>query len=292
MAPESAQTALSAPFERIRVAPIAGSLGAEIEGVDLAKALDNQTFDEIHRALLAHHTIFFRDQKLTPESQAAFGRRFGPLNRHPYVTPLPDAPDVFAIVKEPEDVHHFGNGWHTDISYTEKPAHSTMLYAVEVPPYGGDTLFTNLHLAYEALSDGMRKTLAGLTGVFSNARTYGPDAKRFKDGVKAMAVSQQAEVNRVEHPLVRTHPETGRKSLFFSELHLVGLKDMKDEEAAPILGFLAQHCARPEFTCRFRWRNGSLAFWDNRCTAHYAIDDFQGMRRVMHRVTVEGDRPF
>jgi taurine dioxygenase len=286
------ESALSAPFERISVAPLAGALGAEIAGVDLAGDLDNQTFDEIHRALLAHHVIFFRDQALTPESQAAFGRRFGPLNRHPYVTPLPETPDVFAIVKEPEDVHHFGNGWHIDISYLEKPAYGTMLYGVEIPPYGGDTMFVNLHRAYEALSDGMRKTLAGLTGVYSNARTYGPDAKRFKDGVKAMAVTQQAEVNRVEHPLVRTHPDTGRKSLFFSELHLIGIKDMKDEEAAPILSFLAQHCARPEFVCRFRWRNGSLAFWDNRCTAHYAIDDFQGMRRVMHRVTVEGDKPF
>lgn len=286
----SAATAPS--FERIGVEPVAGSMGAEISGVDLAGDLDNQTFEEIHRALLTHHVLFFRDQQLTPESQAAFGRRFGPLNRHPYVTPLPDAPDVFAIVKEPEDIHHFGNGWHTDLSYTEKPALATMLYGVEVPSYGGDTLFTNLHRAYEALSEGLQHTLAGLTGVYSNARTYGPDAQRFKDGVKAMSVSQQAKVNRVEHPLVRTHPETGRKALFFSELHLVGLKDMTEAEAAPILGFLTRHCARPEFTCRFRWRKGSLAFWDNRCTAHYAIDDFRGMRRVMHRVTIEGDRPF
>lgn len=286
------ESALSAPFERISVSPVAGALGAEVAGVDLAGDLDNQTFDEIHRALLAHHVIFFRDQALTPESQVAFGRRFGPLNRHPYVTPLPDTPDVFAIVKEPEDVHHFGNGWHIDISYLEKPAYGAMLYGVEVPPYGGDTMFTNLHRAYEALSDGMQRMLGGLTGVYSNARTYGPDAKRFKEGVKAMSVTQQAKVNRVEHPLVRTHPDTGRKSLFFSELHLIGIKAMKDEEAAPILSFLADHCARPEFVCRFRWRKGSLAFWDNRCTAHYAIDDFQGMRRVMHRVTVEGDKPF
>jgi alpha-ketoglutarate-dependent taurine dioxygenase len=285
-------TGAAPSFDRIQVAPAAGSMGAEIAGVDLAGDLDNQTFDEIHRALLAHHLIFFRNQQLTPDSQAAFGRRFGPLNRHPYVKPLPEAPDVFAIVKEPDDIHHFGNGWHTDLSYTEKPALATMLYGVDIPPFGGDTLFTNLHQAYEALSDGMQQMLAGLTGVYSNARTYGPDAARFKDGVKAMSVSQQAEVNRVEHPLIRTHPETGRKSLYFSELHLVGLKDMSDEESAPILTFLARHCARPEFTFRFRWEKGSLALWDNRCTAHYAIDDFAGMRREIHRVTVEGDRPF
>lgn len=279
-------------FERIEVKPLAGALGAEVAGVDLAQDLDNQAFDEIHRAFLAHHVLFFHDQELTPQRQTAFGRRFGPLNRHPYVKPLPDAPDVFAIVKEANDVHHFGNGWHTDLSYTEKPAYGTMLYALEVPPYGGDTLFTNLHLAYESLSEGMRKLLATLTGVYSNARTYGPNAERFKNGVLSMAVSQQFEPGRVEHPLVRTHPETGRKSLYFSELHMAGIKDMKDEEAAPILTFLAQHAARPEFTCRLRWRKGSLAFWDNRCTAHYAIDDFQGMRRAMHRVTIEGDRPF
>ena len=288
----AAQNIPSEPFERIEVSPIAGALGAEVAGVDLAGDMDNQTFDEIHRALLAHHLLFFHDQALSPEQQAAFGQRFGPLNRHPFVTPLPGTPDVFAIIKEPEDVHHFGNGWHTDISYTEKPAYGTLLYAVEVPPYGGDTLFTNLHLAYESLSEGMQAMLGGLTGLFSSARTYGPEAERFKQGVKAMTVTQQEDTRPVEHPLVRTHPETGRKSLYFSELHMAGIKDMKAEEAAPILSFLSKHCARPEFTCRLRWKKGSLAFWDNRCTAHYAIDDFSGHRRVMHRVTIEGDRPF
>lgn len=288
----AAETPSSEPFERLQVSRIAGALGADVAGVDLARDIDNQTFDEIHRALLAHHVLFFHDQELDPRQQAHFGRRFGPLNRHPFVTPLPDTPDVFAIVKEADDVHHFGNGWHTDISYTEKPALGTMLYAVEVPPCGGDTLFTNLHLAYDALSEGMQSMLADLTGLFSSARTYGPEAERFKQGVKAMSVTQQENTRPVEHPLVRTHPETGRKSLFFSELHMAGIKDMNAEEAAPILSFLAKHCARPEFTCRLRWKKGSLAFWDNRCTAHYAIDDFSGHRREMNRVTIDGDRPF
>ena len=279
-------------FDRIRVSPIAGALGADIGGVDLNAALDNQTFDEIHRALLAHHVIFFRDQDMTPQAQADFGRRFGPLNRHPYVKPLSDAPDVFAIVKEPDDAHHFGNGWHTDISYTEKPAYGTLLYAVEVPPYGGDTLFTNLHLAYDSLSDGMKDMIGEMTGLFSSARTYGPQSERFKQGVKAMAVKAQEDPTPVEHPLVRTHPETGRKSLYYSELHMAGIKGMEKAEADPILNFLTKHCARPEFTCRYRWTAGALALWDNRCTAHYAIDDFAGHRRVMHRVTIEGDRPF
>lgn len=284
--------AVEKSYEHISVRPIAGALGAVVEGVDISTDLDNRTFDEIRRGLLEHHVLFFHDQNLTPQQQAAFARNFGPLNRHPYVAPLTGAPDVFAIVKEPEDRHHFGNGWHTDLSYAEKPAMGAMLYGVEIPPYGGDTMFTNLHRAYDALSDGMKNMLEGLTAIFSNARTYGPDAQRFKDGTKAMSVTQQAEISRVEHPMVRAHPETGRKSLFVNELHTVGIKDMTDEEAQPILDYLAAHMKRPEFTCRFRWRQGSLAFWDNRCTAHYAINDFDGMRRVMHRVTIEGERPF
>ena len=284
--------AANAPFEQITIRPVAGALGAEVEGVDLSADLDDRTFDEIHQVLLDHHVLFFHDQNLTPQQHSAFASRFGPLNRHPYVAPLTGTPDVFAIVKEPEDRHHFGNGWHTDLSYAKKPAMGAMLYGVEIPPHGGDTLFTNLHLAYDTLSDGMKDMLEGLTAVFSNARTYGPDAQRFKDGVTAMSVAQQAEISRVEHPMVRTHPETGRKSLFVNELHTVGIKDMTDEESQPILAYLNAHMTKPEFTCRFRWRRGSLAFWDNRCTAHYAISDFEGMRRVMHRVTIEGERPF
>lgn len=279
-------------YERIVVNPVAGSLGAEIEAIDLSQGLDNQTQDEIHRALLEHHVIFFRDQTMTPQDLATLARKFGPLNIHPYVQPLPDAPEVFAIIKEPDDRHHFGSGWHTDLSYTEKPALATMLYGVEVPPHGGDTMFANMQRAYEALSPEMKRTVEGMTGIFTNGRTYGPQAQRFKVGVKNMVVLQQEEETRVEHPVVRTHPETGRKSLYISELHMVGIKGMSDDEAHPLLQFLFRHTTRPEFTCRFRWRKGSLAFWDNRCTMHYAVNDLDGYRRVMHRVTVEGDRPF
>ena len=287
----SGKRAAETSFEQITVWPISGALGAEVDGVDLSADPDDRAVGEIRRALLDHHVLFFYDQRLTPRQLADFAGRFGPLNRHPYVAPLAGTPDVFAIVKEPEDRHHFGNGWHTDLSYAEKPALGAMLYGVEVPPYGGDTLFTNLHLAYETLSDGMKRLLQDLKAVFSNARTYGPDAQRFKEGVQAMSVAQQDAITRVEHPMVRTHPETGRKSLFVNELHTVGIKDMTEEEARPILAYLYAHATRPEFTCQFRWRQGALAFWDNRCTAHYAINDFHGMRRIMHRVTIEGDRP-
>ena len=182
-------------------------------------------------------------------------------------------------------------GWHSDLSYAERPALATMLYATELPPYGGDTLFTDMRAAYRALSDGMKAMLDGLVAVFSNERTYGPDAARFRQGVKRMEVAQQATITRVEHPVVRTHPETGVKALYLNPLHTVGLKDMTEEESQPLIGYLCRHAIRPEFQCRVQWRPGSLAFWDNRATMHYAVDDFAGYRRVMTRVTLEGDRP-
>ena len=277
--------------DRLRFRRISGSLGAEVSGVDLSGELDDRTIDAIRAGLLEHLVLVFRGQSLEPGVLATFARRFGPLNRHPYVRPLDGHPDVFRIVKEPEDVHHFGNGWHSDLSYAERPALATMLYATELPPYGGDTLFADMRAAYRALSDGMRCTLDGLVAVFSNERTYGPDAARFKQGVKRMEVAQQATIATVEHPVVRTHPETGVKALYLNPLHTVRFKDMIAEESQPLIDWLCRHATRPEFLCRVQWQPGSLAFWDNRATMHYAVDDFAGHRRVMTRVTLEGDRP-
>ena len=277
----------------LQLHPIAGSLGAEVSGVDLSRSLDGRTIAEIRAGLLEHLVLVFRDQSLGPGSLAAFARRFGELNRHPYVTPLDGHPDVFEIVKEPDDLHHFGNGWHSDLSYAEHPAPAlaTMLHAKVVPPYGGDTLFADMRAAWRTLSDGMKHMLEGLVAVFSNERTYGPNAARFRHGVKQMQVAQQSTVTRVEHPVVRTHPETGIKALYINPLHTVGFKDMTAEESRPLIDYLCAHATRPEFQCRIRWQPGSLVFWDNRATIHYAVDDFAGYRRVMTRVTLEGDRP-
>ena len=275
----------------LRFHRISGSLGAEVSGVDLSNAIDGGAVAAIRAGLLEHLVLVFRDQSLDPGSLAAFARRFGALNRHPYVKPLDGHPDVFRIVKEPDDVHHFGNGWHSDLSYAEHPAMATMLYGTELPPYGGDTLFADMRAAYRALSDGMKRMLDGLVAEFSNERTYGPDAARFKQRAKRMEVTQQATVTRVEHPVVRTHPETGVKALFLGPLHTVGFKDMNTEESRPLIDYLCRHAIRPEFLCRVQWQTGTLAFWDNRATMHYAIDDFAGHRRVMTRVTLEGDRP-
>jgi taurine dioxygenase len=279
-------------YNRITVAPLAGALGAEIFGVDITD-VDQETYVEIHQAFLNHSVIFFRDQDLTPETQMAFGRLFGPLNRHSYVKGMNDYPDVFRIVKEPTDVHHFGNAWHSDLAYEEKPALATILYGIDVPEVGGDTMFTSLYAAYDALSDGMKRMLADLRIVFTNANTYGKDATRFKAGVaRDMTVAQAPEEKEVQHPIVRTHPETGRKALYLSTTHFSRIEGMSKAESQPLLDQLAKHAVRPDFTCRFKWRPGSIAMWDNRCTMHYAVNDFPEARRIMQRVTLQGDRPY
>tara|TARA_E500000331_G_scaffold156992_1_gene152325 strand:+ start:505 stop:1374 length:870 start_codon:yes stop_codon:yes gene_type:complete len=279
-------------YTRITVVPLAGALGAEIFGVDITD-VDQETYAEIHQAFLDHSVIFFRDQDLTPEAQMAFGRLFGPLNRHSYVKGMDDYPDVFRIVKEPTDAHHFGNAWHSDLAYEEEPALGTILYGMDVPDAGGDTIFTSLYAAYDALSDGMKRMLSDLRIVFTNANTYGKNATRFKTGVaKDMTVAQAPEEKEVLHPVVRTHPETGRKALYLSTTHLSRIEGMTKAESQPLLDQLSKHAVRPDFTCRFKWRPGSIAMWDNRCTMHYAVNDFPEARRIMQRVTLQGDRPF
>ncbi len=280
----------------ISVAPIAGAIGAEIAGVDIAKLVagngpDAATVAVIRDALLAHNVVFFRDQALSPESQATFGRAFGSLNRHPYVAPIEGHPDVFEIVKNPEDGHHFGNGWHTDLAYRLQPALGSLLYGIEIPPAGGDTLFANLYAAWDALSEGMQALLAKQRIVFTNANTYTETAPRFADGGARDMNVQTDEVREVAHPAMRVHPETGRKALYLSPIHAVRFEGMSVAESRPLLDFLRDHATQPEFVCRFHWQPGSLAFWDNRCTMHYAVSDFPDHRRVMQRVTVEGDTP-
>ena len=281
----------------IDVHPLSGALGAEIGSVDLSSPLDERTFDAVHRALLDHLVIFFRDQTLTPGEQLAFARRFGGIHLHPFVKGLPDCPEVMAIIKEKGDTRTFGSAWHSDQMFTAQPAMGTMLYARTVPPVGGDTLYANMYLAYDALSDGMKGMLAKLktfsvgdkfkqAGGNSRVQRYSGTSKMgelLKDPGNVQTES--------EHPLIRTHPETGRKALYIGS-HAQRFDGMTDAESAPLMAFLKNHAVRPEFTCRFTWREGSLAFWDNRCTQHFAIGDYDGHRREMHRITISGDTPF
>jgi taurine dioxygenase len=274
-------------YERIQALPIAGALGAEIAGVDLSSPLSDAVIGEIRHAWLDHLVIFFRGQKLTPRQQLEFAQHFGEPMEYPQLNGLPDYPLITPVVKLEHERVNFGGIWHSDTTYLERPPMGSMLYAIEIPPYGGDTLFANQYLAYETLSETYRKLLDRLVGVNSSLKA---DASRTReDRLRAAGVESKILVG--EHPVVRTHPETGRKALFVNVGHTTHFKGFSQEESRPLLEYLFQHQARPEFTCRFRWEPGSLAFWDNRCAQHNPVNDYHGFRRVMHRVTLAGDRP-
>jgi len=289
-----------ASYRRIEVKPIAGALGAEIIGVDV-KRVDEETFAEVHSAWLQHLVVFFRDQMLTPDEQIAFAKRFGAIHLHPFVRGMDAHPEILEIVKEEGDTRAFGEVWHTDQMFNPNPAKATILYAKETPAVGGDTMFANMYLAYEALSAPMQAVLAGV-------RTWNVgDRQKLRRGnagglpregsyrgnaTMAGKVRDPGDLQTESaHPLVRTHPETGRRALYIGS-HTQTLHGFKPAEARAIIDFLMTHAVQPEFTCRFRWEVGSMAIWDNRCTQHRALNDYHGRRRRMHRITIAGDAPF
>ncbi len=272
---------------RIEVHPIAGALGAEIHGVDISRPLEREVVAEIRRTFLDHLVIFFRDQTLTPQAQLAFARQFGEPMEYPQLKGLPECPLITPVIKLEHERLNFGGVWHSDTAYLERPPMGSMLYALEIPPYGGDTLFANQYLAYESLSDGLKRTLDGLVGI--NASTKADASRTREDRLRDAGAELKVLVG--EHPVVRTHPETGRKALYVNVGHTTAFKGWTEEESRPLLDHLFAHQVRPEFTCRFRWAPGSLAFWDNRCAQHNPVNDYHGFRRVMHRVTLAGDRP-
>lgn len=285
-------------FKKIEVRPIAGALGAEVHGVDLSSRLDDETFAEVTRAFHENLVIFFRDQRITPQQHVDFAGRFGKLDIHPFAKGLDDLPAVLPVIKEADDhaSNNFGGTWHADVTFYEKPALGSILYALETPAYGGDTMFANMYMAYEALSDGLKELLEGLTALHNASRSYGADSRttrRKQEGSRSMEITfgDDAEA-MVEHPVVCTHPDTGRKGLFVNHVFTQRFKGWTQEESQPLLDYLYAHAVRPEFTCRFQWRDGSIAFWDNRCVQHYALNDYHGQRREMHRVTICGERPF
>jgi taurine dioxygenase len=274
-------------FRHIEARRIAGALGAEIRGVDLSRPLGEAAVAEIRRALLEHLVVFFRDQKLAPRELLAFAQRFGEPAEYPQLKGLAECPLVTPVIKLEHERVNFGGVWHSDTAYLERPPMASLLYAVETPPYGGDTLFANQYLAYETLSEGLKRTLAGLVGVNTSAKAE--VSKTREDRLRDAGAELKVLVG--EHPVVRTHPESGRKALYVNFGHTARFRDWSEEESAPLLDYLFRHQVRPEFTCRFQWRPGSLAFWDNRCTQHNPVNDYHGYRRVMHRVTLAGDVP-
>jgi taurine dioxygenase len=274
-------------YRHIDVRPIAGALGAEVHGVDIARPLDHEVVAEVRLAFLDHLVIFFRNQTLTPQQQLGFAERLGEPMEYPQLKGLPDCPLITPVIKLEHERVNFGGVWHSDTAYLERPPMGSMLYALEIPPYGGDTLFANQYLAYETLSEGLKKALAGLVGI--NTSTKADASKTREDRLRDAGAELKVLVG--EHPVVRTHPETGRKALYVNVGHTTGFKGWTEDESRPLLELLFAHQVRPEFTCRFRWAPGSLAFWDNRCAQHNPVNDYHGFRRVMHRVTLAGDRP-
>jgi taurine dioxygenase len=272
-----------------QIRPIAGAIGAELHGIDLSAELSDETVAAVRQTLLDHLVIFFRDQSLPPERFLALARRFGTPIEYPFVKGLDGFPEIIAVTKLEHERSNFGGIWHSDTTYLPQPPMGTLLVAREVPPQGGDTLFANQYLAYDALSSRMRHVLDGLRAVSSSAKA---DVSRTReDRIKSDGTAQAREALTAEHPVVRTHPETGRKALYVNVAHTARFVGMTEEESAGLLGFLFRHQIRPEFTCRFRWQAGSVAFWDNRCAQHNPINDYHGYRRVMHRITLAGDTP-
>ncbi|WP_430420028.1 TauD/TfdA dioxygenase family protein [Phenylobacterium sp.] len=271
----------------LNIRRVAGALGAEITGVDLAQPLPDDTIAAIRRALVEHQVIFFRDQNLTPAQQVAFGRRFGPLNIHPYVAGMADHPEVMEIVKEPSDRINFGGGWHSDMSFLETPAIGSILYAVELPEWGGDTLFSSQAAAYDALSPGLKATLEGLNAVHSASREYSAQGHSAQKRGSMNVAEADGYVGEYVHPVVLVHPETGRKALYVNPAFTLRLEGWKTSESKALLDYLFNHCRYEGFTCRFSWRPGSVAFWDNRSVWHFALNDYPGQRRHMRRVTVD-----
>ena len=273
----------------IQVRRVAGALGAEVSGVDLSRPLPVGVAAKLRRAWLEHLVLFFRNQDLSAERYMAFAHCFGRPVEYPFVKGMEGFPEIIEVKKLEHETVNFGGIWHSDTSYLEVPPMASMLLARELPPWGGDTLFANMYLAYETLSQGLKRTLEGLRAVNSSARA---DVTRTReDRIKSDGGGGEKKQFNAEHPVVRTHPETGRKALYINVAHSARFVGWSEEESRPLLEYLFRHQVRPEFTCRFAWQPGSIALWDNRCAQHNPVNDYHGHRRLMHRITLAGDVP-
>jgi taurine dioxygenase len=273
----------SAPFETISVDKMTPIIGAEIGGVDLARP-SNQQMDEIHRALAENLVIFFRDQHMTPEQHLEFGRRFGPLHIHPAAPHAPGLPELMIIHADKDSPRANGEGWHSDVSCDVEPPMGSILYIKTCPPRGGDTLFASMYAPYEALSDRMKQYLEGLTAIHDGEQSYRGTYANY--GVK-----DKETYPRAEHPVIRTHPVTGKKALYVNRGFTRRINGIPRDESEGVLSYLYSHMENPLFQCRFRWQPNSVAFWDNRCVQHRAMWDYWPHTRSGNRVTVKGDRP-
>ncbi|MDP6430995.1 MAG: TauD/TfdA family dioxygenase [SAR324 cluster bacterium] len=275
-------------YSHIDVHPVSGALGAEITGVDISLPLDAEVVSEIRKALLNHLVIFFQNQVITPQQQLNFAVQFGLPIEYPQLKGLPECPLVTEVIKLEHETMNFGGVWHSDTTYLQQPPMASMLYAIEIPPYGGDTLFSNQYMAYETLSDGLKKTLSELVAVNTSSK---PEVSMTRED-RMREAGMELNILSASHPAVRTHPEAGSKALYVNKAHTTHFKDWTELESKSLLEFLFHHQVRTEFTCRFSWEKNSLAFWDNRCVQHNPVNDYQGFRRIMHRVTIAGGKPY
>ena len=271
---------------------LGAAAGAEITGLDLSQPMGNETFSKLNDALLSHHVLCFPDQSLSLEELRSFARCWGDLAVHPNLRAMEGYPEIVGVERQPGDSGHLGSEWHNDTTSLEKPPMATLMYAKVVPPVGGDTLFANQYLAYEALSDGMRSMLDGLKAVHGDGRVAGPRAALNRRRTNKTDESDDWQETLNTHPVIRTHPETGRKALYVNIAYTKHFEDMSTAESQPLLDFLYEHSHRPEFTYRQRWKQNMVVIWDNRSLIHLALNDCPGHHRLMQRIQIKGDRPY
>jgi taurine dioxygenase len=273
-------------FEHVEVTPISPSIGAELSNIDLSRPLKESVVSEIEQALNRYLVLFFRDQKLTPDQHKQCAEQFGEPEPYPLVPGIEECPDIVPILKLPDEKINFGGVWHSDTAYLPAPPKAALLYAKELPTSGGDTLFANMYAAYDSLSSGMQALLSGLNAVNEAGKADIADTRVHRDPDPA-----KKDLNAV-HPVIRTHPETGRKLLFVDRAHTTRFENMTQPESAGLLEYLFQIQIRPEFCYRFQWQPDSLAFWDNRACQHYPLNDYHGQKRLLHRISLKGEKPF
>jgi taurine dioxygenase len=282
-------------YQTMDVRPLAGALGAEIYGANLKDRDDSLMWQELRQAFLEYHVLAIRGQDMSCEDMMRVGGKFGEPCFYPFAKGMAGYPYITEVIKETHERENFGADWHTDTMYLEKPPRATLLYAVETPPRGGDTLYVNTAAAYDALSDGMKKMLEGIKGVSSGGlkNKKGGDRVAHLSRIGSMTAQNLDKATAFEsrHPVVRTHPDTGRKSLYLSYLHTIRFDGFTEDESKPLIKFLNDHCIEPEFSCRVRWEPGQLTVWDNRTTMHNAVNDYHGFRRQMRRLTVGAEVP-
>ncbi|MDH3376984.1 MAG: TauD/TfdA family dioxygenase [Gammaproteobacteria bacterium] len=282
---------MNTDYTTIEVTPLSRSIGAELSGVDIAAGICAKQFAEIQRAFIDHSVIFFRDQDLSPEQHIEFARCWGEINVNRFFQPVESHPLIAEVRKEPDQRSNIGSVWHTDHSYDQIPAMGSILYARAVPEVGGDTMYSSMYAAYESLSDGMKKMLHGLRAEHSSRHVFGEQAYVGRDlaDINGRLGNTAAATQDAHHPVVIRHPFSGRPALYVNEDFTVKFEGWSKEESQPLLDYLYQHARQNEFTCRFKWRVGSMAIWDNRATHHYALNDYHGDLRLMHRITIEGE---